>query len=570
MVVHYIAADGTGSWADSLVLVTPCSWATMLANAAAGDDCRVMTGTYSRTTSSDGCTNAGTVAAPILIQGADASGNPLTVTRTLGGTGPLDTTGMPVITFTSGQLAPGAKNYLIFRALSITSAKAGAAVSLTGVHDLVIECSISTSSTNAAATAVTCTTGNGWYFADCDCSAPSGAAGAVSIPTTYARIERCRFTAPGGYGLTAINSSTGNGVHNCVFFACDIGYKFGGNSSGQDEVTHSTFYGCTTAAMQIGNTAYAAPFFVSNCIITDCGMAIKSLYAATGNLALVRINNRTRDNTSADAGFDGWPILNPITTDTGGPETDYIDAAGGDFRLKYTSPGRGAASDGGDCGACPYDPNLPTIYTVQDGVFYGQANEFEGTYIPELDMPSYKTVGEKSAELRLILQRILSANKLLNTMRVIERIKKSGGDPWHDIANEMASVELDLVALLSDSVTAIGVYDNYGVTPVVTINEEAGIYSFGIDINDGGVGSILAKGSGGAEVTGAFYTDATTYMFKVGDTIAISNAENPLSNGTYTVGSFSAGGGKMFFTALITGADNTVDTSLQMIVRTRT
>ena len=66
--------------------------------------------------------------------------------------------------------------------------------------------------------------------------------------------------------------------------------------------------------------------------------------------------NRERDNTSANVGIGNWPEINKITTDTGGDETDYFDAASGDFRLIDGSPGRNVGGFGINLGGLAVVP----------------------------------------------------------------------------------------------------------------------------------------------------------------------------------------------------------------------
>ena len=50
------------------------------------------------------------------------------------------------------------------------------------------------------------------------------------------------------------------------------------------------------------------------------------------------MNSRTRDNTTPRTGFGDSLNIAEVTTDTGGPETDYVDAPNGDITLIAAAP----------------------------------------------------------------------------------------------------------------------------------------------------------------------------------------------------------------------------------------
>jgi hypothetical protein len=81
--------------------------------------------------------------------------------------------------------------------------------------------------------------------------------------------------------------------------------------------------------------------------ITDCsGDAFVNPYAATADTPILAIRNRTRDNGEVfGSGFGDWGTvaLNHVTTDTGGAETDYVNAGSGDLNLISGAPGVGTS-----------------------------------------------------------------------------------------------------------------------------------------------------------------------------------------------------------------------------------
>ena len=77
--------------------------------------------------------------------------------------------------------------------------------------------------------------------------------------------------------------------------------------------------------------------------VTDSTKWLDNLYSGTGNVAVVEINSRTRDNTTPRTGIDGINI-SEVTTDTGGAETDYVDAGSDNLRLISGAPGEAAVA----------------------------------------------------------------------------------------------------------------------------------------------------------------------------------------------------------------------------------
>ena len=78
-------------------------------------------------------------------------------------------------------------------------------------------------------------------------------------------------------------------------------------------------------------------------MITDCtGDGIDAV--STGN-CIVLAYRRTRDNANAVANGGDWITATdyaPVTTDTGGQSTDYVNAGSNDYRLIAASPATSA------------------------------------------------------------------------------------------------------------------------------------------------------------------------------------------------------------------------------------
>ena len=73
--------------------------------------------------------------------------------------------------------------------------------------------------------------------------------------------------------------------------------------------------------------------------VTDCSKFINNLYSATAAHSFIEMNNRTRDNTTPRTGVFEMVLSGEVTTDTGGPETDYTNAGSDDLSLIAAAPG---------------------------------------------------------------------------------------------------------------------------------------------------------------------------------------------------------------------------------------
>jgi hypothetical protein len=347
---------------------SPWTWAEMLTNAAAGDRCNVKAdGTYARTTSTDATTNSGTAAQPIIIRGYATTIGDGNQGRTAAGV--LVTTNMPSITYTTGRFS-SARDYVIYESMNVSNATGinNPAFGLTGLYTAVVNCNVSHSGTGGANAHAVSGTGTGTSFIDCDASNTcTTASSAINNTGDFARVRYCRAVCTNGAAFRIGRGS----LAGCIGYNSAQGIVNTHASAALFSVDSCTFYNCTDA-YQGGNVAYAGAPLFTNCHITDCGQGFESLYVGTGNLALLRWYTRTRDNTSADSGFPDWPNYGPVTTDNGAAATDYVDAAGGDFRLVRTAAGAGAGwFQYTSIGAHQRRDNQPSTSIVQSGQTYG-------------------------------------------------------------------------------------------------------------------------------------------------------------------------------------------------------
>lgn len=104
-------------------------------------------------------------------------------------------------------------------------------------------------------------------------------------------------------------------------------------------VKNNSFQGLGEHIRLVNGSMSITPTLINN-MATDATTAyINSLYAITANNITVEVGNRLRDNTADRVGIGENFVTGEVTTDTGGPETDYTDYANGDLTLIDSSPG---------------------------------------------------------------------------------------------------------------------------------------------------------------------------------------------------------------------------------------
>lgn len=349
LTARYVTADGTDTYANSTNPATPMSLSTALANMAAGDEIWIKKGNYTGRPT-DVTIPDGTAASPIVLHGYNAViGDLDTPARNADGT--LVTTDYPVLEYNAGaSLGASGSNYLAIRNLKIGVAGTGfdgPLVSL-GTNSVLHQSYVANQSTGASATAVTANN-TGAVLEDNDL-ALTGASGGLAVINlgVSVRVIGNRFIDAQGLGIRV--SGDNCVILDNVFFAPVVGPCIDVTTTGVSTVW--TVRGNTAKGQAImfrcANAAYANLSYYGDNHATDHGTgAFVSLRDPTSQIAGVFSHNRLRDNTTNIDGWDDWAAATSfghVTTDTGGAETDYTDAAANQFALIDGAPGRGAAS----------------------------------------------------------------------------------------------------------------------------------------------------------------------------------------------------------------------------------
>lgn len=291
-------------------------------------------GSVSRTTSSDTITGDGTSTSPIIIRGyATTIGDGFQGRSS--GNGALVTTNMPTVTYTTGRLIASAADWVIYESLNISGAPSNAVVTL-GTMGACKSCVITNSSTNAAAVGISANSNSIILDNDVTLSGASGGSAAISVASTDARIIANRIKGGPAIGISIGFRSAA--IDNLIYACAGVGIAI--TATGATSVIYgNTIVGGSGDGIDVVTGTTVLQCIVNNCITDNGGYGIDGVSA--GN-AIFAAYQRTRDNTSgADNLATDWLAATKygqVTTDTGGPETDYTNSGSFDYTLITTSP----------------------------------------------------------------------------------------------------------------------------------------------------------------------------------------------------------------------------------------
>lgn len=297
----------------------------------------VQKGAYSRA-AADANASAGIAAVPLVLKGYNAALGDLDAgTRLNNGRGPLSVVDFPVTTYTANNtyLNFTGNNQAVSNLLVQTTANsANPVIKNSGTGSMVRNCLALNGNTLNSSSAVGIQGSATGIIINCDAGV-SGTTTGDNFTGSRCNIN-CRAMWGQAFGISSTSSAgsmTGNVIYNCA----NDGLRFSTTTvSANSRAGANTIFNCSDG-ISIGNAAFTglALEAIDN-HITDCtGWGINSDYDTTGQLEGVFSHNRFRDNTSGgingydgSTAYDGWARdqvfdLNAVTTDTGGPETDF-------------------------------------------------------------------------------------------------------------------------------------------------------------------------------------------------------------------------------------------------------
>lgn len=338
----YVSSAGGGSH-DGSSSANAFSWAEMItdinAGSKAGNRYNVIQGggAISRTTTADTISGSGSSTSPIIIRGYSSTITDGYLGRT-SSNGALITTNMPSITYSGTGKLNVSGNWIILESLGISGTQNGIGVAIANAN-AITRCVLSSSRTGG-----TCYTlqvnGSSCYAYDNDISFTSGTPAAAVNLVNGGRAIANRITSS-NLGVE-ITSGTGAVVLDNLIYA-SVGYGISKSIAGAMVLLYgNTVVGGSSDGINIVTSSTTLDAVLNNMITDNGAYGINGV--AAGN-AIFAAHNRTRDNTSgATNSATDWLAATKyshVTTDTGGPETDYTNSGSNDYTLISASPAKG-------------------------------------------------------------------------------------------------------------------------------------------------------------------------------------------------------------------------------------
>lgn len=367
------AADGT-SYADRAALFSSGNWSSVITgfnfSGSDGLECRIeggITYTCSQSLASGLFSNAPTAANPLILHGCDSSGNRLTPSNPdWVSAQPVDwDTALPVIATTTNIITVSLSAGCFIRMMSFAaSGRTGGAVVSGSQPNSLDWCVVVNSASNSSAAGVLSSN-----IANCAVTM-SGTAFDYAVSHTLNLVNNCRIVATGSAssgnrrGVTWASFSGPHIIGSTILgFAGGAVVSLSTQVAQYGRISQSVLADNPGSAVLLASTSsQTATFVVEGCMVTGNGA-----YGINADASRVfASNSRLRDNTSGNFnGFGNYPTdLDNYTTDSD-DTTEYVNAAGGDYRIKYGSAiwghGYGVADEPAPAGGGGRQPRLVTM-----------------------------------------------------------------------------------------------------------------------------------------------------------------------------------------------------------------
>jgi hypothetical protein len=355
---RYVTTTGAGAH-DGTSEADAWSPTEALTNAVAGQRVNVKAGTYTLAANFTPA-NAGTVAQPIIWRGYNVTIGDLDTGLRSAASLALDVTNFPVIACGASWIIALTTSYHILQNLSVTGSKNDGLITL-GSRNMLVRVKAVTTGSASSTAACTMSGTNPGVSIDCEFeSTHASSVAAVFCNTAGQKLIGCRLksaSSGASSGGLYMNAGTIMAVR-CVIVASAADAVFIGTTTGSCLVDSCTLYAPSRNCIGVANVAAVDLPVLVNCVGTDSTRFANNANSGTSHRPIVRYGCRTRDNGNADVGFDDWPSFGMVTTDTGGPTSDFGDLAGGtDYRLAAASPCLSAGHVGAlDIGALQKTP----------------------------------------------------------------------------------------------------------------------------------------------------------------------------------------------------------------------
>lgn len=322
---RYVSVAG-GGLHDGTSEANAWTWAEFFAGHAGGQRINVKAGSYG--TVAGGTLQAGTAPQFTVVRGYNNTIGDLQGLDRNSDTS-INDTNFPDIVL-STLIAPA--TFSVIQNIKLSGAPSNGLVYSTAVDNFaIIECSMPYTGTGYALRG-----DNGMQVYDSDLS--SANTSTVIDADRYIQVIGCRVQ--GGTGTANIvNADDGIVEDNFIWGSSTaVGVHLNATAITTWMIKNNTIYGIGTG-ITLPNALQVAIRCIRNNHITDCAEEINVLYSATADTGMLELTSRTRDNTTPRTGVGDGVNIGEITTDTGGAETDYTNAATGNFTLITGAPG---------------------------------------------------------------------------------------------------------------------------------------------------------------------------------------------------------------------------------------
>lgn len=341
LVERYVTTTGAGTH-DGTSEANAFTWAEAITDSvssAVGTRYNVKNNaTYSRTTSVDSGWGNGSTTAPKILRGYNTTPGDGYLGRS-GTTGELITTNFPTISYSSGRLNTG--TFWVVECLNITRTNNDTAFALGGSQGhFIFRCRVSASGTSSGGAINQTSTG---LTMECDIFQTAGSGGATALNLNGGQVWRSRIKSTSGPGLLAATSAGGQ-VKNCLIYQCGTDGISCTNTTGPLVILDNTIVANTGDGIDLV-ASHVAQALIEGNMITDNGAWGINF---NNTVQFIQLGyNRFRDNVSGQYSHTpDWVTATDhgnVTTDTGGPSTDYNDTSTLDWTLIAQSPGVSAA-----------------------------------------------------------------------------------------------------------------------------------------------------------------------------------------------------------------------------------
>jgi hypothetical protein len=329
----HVTATGTDTYSNASSSSTPCSLATAISGAAAGDRINIKAGTYANTTTSRTFGTAGTTTAPVWWRGYTTTIGDLDYTS-----GTLTPgTDFPDFTWTTG--APTFNgNHTIFSNLRFASAGTFGASFISGVNLRFVRCRFENTGVSGSTSFASQMSGSRSYrFEMCQFKAGSASSPVVEQGGTQATFALCTFEG-GGVGMTLVQFGS-TILEECIFRSnASHGLQLASSVPNIVHAMRCSFAGCGGDGIRL-TVLPGQPMIVWRSIFSGCGGY--GFNNATGsNTSLVSLMGSVfYNNTSGTVtGLGDWPSLLEATESS----TPFTNSGTGDYSLVSGANSRAA------------------------------------------------------------------------------------------------------------------------------------------------------------------------------------------------------------------------------------